>query len=221
MVLIITTFFTSLSTEFNIPLKTLEDTWDRLIKEKRKTKVKKPISVEEKRKYKYKMELYRDNLEYTSSELKDLCIKAGLKTTGTKAQMIHRLTTGEGKVKKPKGYVGGYRFSTVSADIMEKKNRSLIDKIRSGCVKFKVARNKHGNYENTETGIVVDRTTSVARGVQLSDGTVRQLYSEDIEKCREFNVEYEVAEELNRTITQSVQEQERMRSTHRRRLRGR
>jgi len=172
----------------------------KLERTEKKKRRKKEKTEEEKRHYRHKMEKYRDECSYTLAELKDLCKLAGLKTGGIKSVLKHRLKTGEGKAVKAKGDIGGYTFSSLSAKIMEEKNRSLISRIKDGCVKFKVSKNKYGNYENTESGIIINSTTNIAIGVQNDDGTVRSLLPDDINICRKFNISYEVAEELHDTI---------------------
>lgn len=177
---------------------------ERKMKE-RKTK-KKVMTADEKRRHKYKMEEYRDNMSYTLAEMKDLCRREGLKTSGSKDVLKQRLITGEGKVVKPKGDIGGYTFSSLSSKIMGEKNRSLIAKIKDGGVKFKISLNTHGNYMNKETRIVVDSTTQVAIGVQNDDGTIQQLFPEDIEVCRKYDLDYDVGENLHQSIEEAVKD---------------
>ena len=57
--------------------------------------------------------------------------------------------------------------------------------------------NKHGNMEHTETNIVFDTTSKKAIGVQLENGTVRQLSQDDFNICNKFNFDYDIPINLN------------------------
>jgi hypothetical protein len=123
-----------------------------------------------------------DNLN--KQELIKLCKDKGFKSTGTKADMIQRLTNGEAPppAKKQQTAPSG---------------PPVIQKITSVIPNVSIRRNNHGNFEHSDTGLIFNNKTKKVIGKQNDNGTVDNLTSEDIETCKQYKFQYELPENLD------------------------
>lgn len=113
-------------------------------------------------------------------EVKDICRKEGIKITGLSKEAL--ITAYLEKIKLSEE--GSPRHIS-TAKFMEKPDP------------IHIRLNKHGNMEHTETGIVFDSDTKKAIGIQLTDGTVKQLSQDDFNICNKFNFDYDIPINLN------------------------
>jgi len=113
-------------------------------------------------------------------EVKDICRKEGIKITGLSKEAL--ITAYLSKIKLNEE--GSPRHIS-TAKFMEKPDP------------IHIRLNKHSNMEHTETGIVFDPDTKKAIGIQLTDGTVKQLSQDDFNICNKFNFDYDIPIKLN------------------------
>lgn len=71
----------------------------------------------------------------------------------------------------------------------KEKEVPAVKKMNEGKTKLSVNKNKHGNYEHTQTNLVLDKDSKEVYGKQVGD-KVAPLSEEDIEKCKKFNFKY-------------------------------
>ncbi len=78
----------------------------------------------------------------------------------------------------------------------KEKEAPVVKKMNEGKSKLAVNKNKHGNYEHTETHLVLDKTSKEVYGKQVGDKVV-SLTEEDIEQCKKYNFKYKLPESLS------------------------
>ena len=115
----------------------------------------------------------------TKPELEKMCKSKGLKTKGTKAELIELLSNEESK-------------KTILRT-QENINTKLIAKVPSIAIK----RNKFNNFEHEETSFVFDNKEKKVYGKQNSDGTISQLTKEDINLCNKYKFAYIIPDNLD------------------------
>jgi hypothetical protein len=152
------------------------------VKKEEKVDDKKEEIVEEKEK---------DDKNYekmTRTELIGLCKQNGLKISGTKDELIQRLTSMMTQRK-------------LSPITKKEPTANIIKKLSQNTSTIEVKRNKFGNYEHAESGIVFDKEDKVACGLQNLDGSVRELDDEAIEQCKKYKFQYKLPENLDKSKT--------------------
>ena len=122
-------------------------------------------------------------------ELVELCKSKGIKHTGTKANLITRLSGAEEKIASPKATPAKKQVVS-SAPVIKK----LVAKIPSVAIR----RNQFGNFEHAETGFIFDNKTQKVTGKQNDKGEVDPLTSEDINICNKYKFVYELPENLDK-----------------------
>ena len=81
-------------------------------------------------------------------------------------------------------------------EIKENKEPSVLKSIKENSGKIEITKNKFGNYEHVQTGLVFN-TKKLVYARQKSDGDLIDLVSEDIELCRKYKLPYKLPENLN------------------------
>lgn len=178
----IQTYIARISKQYNINENELKSIWSGNSE----------LTTEPKAKPENKEKSELDNLN--KQELIKLCKDKGLKSTGTKADMIQRLTNGEtAPVKKQQT-----RPEIASAP-------TVIQKITATIPNVSIRRNQFGNFEHSDTSLVFNNKTKKVIGKQNNSGTVDNLTPEDIETCKQHKFQYELPENLdNKTSLTSV-----------------
>ena len=131
-----------------------------------------------------------DNKELTSlskPELASLCKIKGYKTSGTKQDLIDRLSQSTTKKSTTK---------TVK-DKEQGKEPKIITSIQSSIQAVKIKKNTFGNFEHSETGFIFNKESQEVVGKQNQDGQVIPLTDSDIELCNKFKFKYVVPETIN------------------------
>ena len=118
-------------------------------------------------------------------ELKNLCKEKGLPVSGKKDDLIERLIKGPPKEAPKKQTV---IKKTICEQLIEQRQTLTL------------RRNKWGNYEHPETGLVINKDRKVF-GRQKDTGDLEPITSDIIELCKEHNLSYVLPENLN---TQTV-----------------
>ena len=133
-------------------------------------------------------------------ELVELCKAKGIKHTGTKAEIISRLSGGEEKTAAPK---------TTSVKKQVASSAPVIKNLVAKIPTIPIRRNQFGNFEHAETSFIFDSKTQKVTGKQNDDGTVDPLTPEDINICNKYKFLYELPENLDKkTGLEDVQVEE-------------
>lgn len=122
------------------------------------------------------------------NELIAHCKAKGLKTTGTKQELIDRLTNGAAPEKKP--------LSTAAVP-KKQVDPPVINKLQSAIQTVQIKKNAFGNFEHSETGLIFDKNSQKVIGRQSSGGKVDSLTDDDIELCNKYKFKYDIPENLN------------------------
>lgn len=120
------------------------------------------------------------------AELKVICKKHGLKMTGTKDNLIKAIEEFEAQKSNP-----------VEKSPQIDKNK-VIEKLNQMAPTIVCRRNQFGNYEHPPSKLVLDRNTKKVIGKQCEDGSLEELDSDDIEKCKLYKFEYDLPENLDK-----------------------
>ncbi len=73
----------------------------------------------------------------------------------------------------------------------------VVKKLLASAPLHKLARNKFGNFEHTETKLVFDKDDKIVIGKQDPGGDILDLTDEDIEICKQFKFNYRLPENLD------------------------
>lgn len=125
----------------------------------------------------------------TKNELVDLCKAKGFKVTGTKSDLIERLTS---------------TSSSKEIVVVEKSREKIVHKepevirhLSANIPTVPIRKNVFGNYEHAETSLLFDEKTRRVIGKQNEDGTVASLSKSDIDLCNKYKFQYEIPSNLN------------------------
>jgi hypothetical protein len=125
--------------------------------------------------------------QLSKPELISHCKARGLKCTGSKAELITRLSEPENaSSSKPKP-------KTTTPVVKSSIHKMLKSQITS----VTIERNKFNNYEHSATRFVFDRATEQVIGKQNSNGNIDPLTKDDIEICNKHKFKYTLPENLN------------------------
>lgn len=117
-------------------------------------------------------------------ELKALCKEKGLPVSGTKTELIERITASDTKTTtepKPKKQPKKQQ----PKNILTKPVFTHLETHRQPIV---IQRNIHGNFEHLETKLVFNPSKKVY-GVQTEDGMIRALSFGDLENIHKYHFE--------------------------------
>ena len=139
------------------------------------------------------MELTREKiLSSTKDVLMAFCKSKNVKQSGKKEEIIERLlgllnddTKVESKPVQSKSVKSAASMPAVLIKVAEKVGTPEIRK------------NKFGNYEHFESGIVLNNETKMAIGHQNTTGKVDSLTDNDIETCKKYKFKYTLPENLS------------------------
>lgn len=99
----------------------------------------------------------------------------------------------------------------------EQKDKEVIDRLVTKNTEkevkktepvLSISKNKFGNYEMVDTGLVFDPKNKQVIGTQNSNGSIDPLTVEDIQLCKEYNFKYLVPDKLKNTTKDSDSEEE-------------
>lgn len=149
----------------------------------------------------------------SKSELVAQCKVKNLKISGTKEELIARLT----------GEVNPQREQTRSVkpkedkpkEVKPSKNKAkpvpaepkIFKNIQTTISSIKLRYNSFGNCEHRETGIVFDKNKMIAIGKQSEDGRVLPLMKEDYNICNQYKLPYVLPDNLISTKKDVVVEE--------------
>lgn len=124
------------------------------------------------------------------ADLKGLCKKKGLKTTGNKSDLLTRVLKGETESIQEKAKAKPTKTkSPVTA--------TVIKKLSNANTTIPIRKNSHGNHEHPETSFVFDPKTKKVTGKQNENGQVDPLTEEDIDICNKYKFSYMLPDNLD------------------------
>lgn len=133
-------------------------------------------------------------MKLSKKELSEMCKAKKLPVSGTKNDLIKRLLEGE---KQPKIFSKDENIDrtkskgkTSQPEVIKK----LVEKIPT----IEIRRNAFGNFEHSETHLVINNTTKKIYGRQNEDGTVSELTPQDIDLCHKYKFLYDIPENLDK-----------------------
>lgn len=128
-------------------------------------------------------------------ELVALCKSKGLKTTGTKIDLISRLIGKNDEQQKPISKSSKKQVPTHPA--VEQK--PVVSKlIKPHISNIEIRRNKYGRYEHSETKLVFDQLTQKVVGKQdYESGYITPLTPDGIELCKKYKFQYVIPDNLD------------------------
>jgi hypothetical protein len=172
-------YINEVSNKYNIDKNDLFKMWNKDIKEKDDNVTYEPI-----------VEPTSKNTNFSSlskNELVELCKLKGLKTRGTKAELIETLSQNDSKLMKKSG----------SKKSNSPQDKSVIKKLVAKIPNIPIKRNKFDNFEHVETSFIFDKDKKVY-GKQNPDGTIKPLSKEDIDLCNKYKFSYYIPDNLDK-----------------------
>ena len=138
------------------------------------------------------------------AELAAHCKTRGLKISGTKAELIQRLT-GEAPTLSATPTTKAPAVKKVPVPEVEPKIKSLIQATQAS---YRITKNEFQNYWHAESGLVYDKPSMLFVGRQMPSGTIAPLNDEDIETCNRFKFKYTMPTTLASTGKKEADETE-------------
>lgn len=142
----------------------------------------------------------------SKKELENHCKLRGLKLSGTKQELIDRLTGGVDGSANANASANASSSSTKpvskkrkteAESVPEPIGKDVIKTIQSKIQLVKIEKNKHNNFEHSETHFVFDRSSQQVIGKQNENGSIDQLTADDIQLCNKYKFRYILPDNLN------------------------
>jgi hypothetical protein len=179
-------FIENIATKFNLNQNELQTIWNNNSTTTKTTTTQKVSNIDD-----------SELSKMLKSELISLCKSKGLKTTGTKQELIDRLSSTETKpalVQKT--------LPTATKTSVTKKETSVTAPVAKVLVantpQISIRRNQFGNYEHPETSFVFDKQNKKVIGKQNDTGNIDELTAEDIDICNQYKFDYVLPGNLNK-----------------------
>jgi len=125
----------------------------------------------------------------TKDMLAAMCKKKGLKMSGKKEELVSRLLDSLSSSSST-------TTSTKPSSNSKKDDSPVVKAAKASIGELAIRRNKHGNFEHMQTGLVFN-TEKQVYGKQLDSGEVKALTSEDIETCKKYKFPFKLPDNLN------------------------
>ena len=119
-------------------------------------------------------------------ELIEICKVKNLIVSGTKNDLIKRITDSESSKNKS------------MESFLPKGENNIIKNLTSKIQSIQIKRNNFGNFEHAETKFLFNNTTKKVYGKQNDDGTVSELTTDDINICHKYKFAYDIPENLDK-----------------------
>ena len=122
-------------------------------------------------------------------ELQALCKNKGIKSSGTKKELIERLDEADNMKKEQ-----------INAETNKKVvvEQPVFKKVTPKSLTVAIRRNQWGNHEHPETCLVFDKNTKKVIGKQNDNGSIDDLIQSDIDLCNKYKFEYNIPENLDK-----------------------
>jgi len=136
----------------------------------------------------------------TKDMLAAYCKKRGLKMSGKKEELVQRLldclSSNVSSSSSSSTSNSSSSSSSSKSSSSKKEEPSILKNIKESSGKVEVNRNKFGNYEHSQSGLVFN-TNKLVYARQLPSGELADLVVEDIELCKKYKLPYKLPENLN------------------------
>lgn len=147
-------------------------------------------------------------LKLSKNELVEHCKRRNIKVTGTKNDLIERLTGTKQDTETPK--VVSKPASKITS-VQKKVNESAQAEVVKGLfqvksIAYKIVKNEHGNFWHSETQLVYDRDLKKFYGKQNSNGRIINMTEEDVETCNKYKFPFVMPENMINTDKVTVTE---------------
>lgn len=129
----------------------------------------------------------------TKDMLAAMCKKKGLKMSGKKEELVSRLLD---SLSSSSSSATSASTSTKPSSNSKKDDSPVVKAAKASIGELAIRRNKHGNFEHMQTGLVFN-TEKQVYGKQLDSGEVKALTSEDIETCKKYKFPFKLPDNLN------------------------
>jgi hypothetical protein len=179
---VIQEFCEKLSKKYNVPKSDLYSCWNN-----------QQLSSDTEEK---KVEVVELTVEKANTSTKDFlmafCKSKGLKQSGTKDEVLKRVLEHLDKNKKSD------KVEKIEVKKVEKSSQpSIVKALSEKSSSMQIQKNKFGNYEHFESGLVFNNDTGNVIGFQNKNGKVDSLTDETIELCKKYKFTYKLPENLN------------------------
>ena len=139
-----------------------------------------------------KKEVVELTVEKANTSTKDFlmafCKSKGLKQSGTKDEVLKRVLEYLDKNKKSEKN---------EKNEVKKVDKSIVKILSEKSSSMQIQKNKFGNYEHFDSGLVFNNDTGNVIGFQNKNGKVDSLTDETIELCKKYKFTYKLPENLN------------------------
>ena len=180
-------FLEEVSKKFNIDKTSLRNIWDSIWEEETASHSNSQVVQQTQ-----PLQVTNELLKLGKTELIAHCKAKGLKTTGTKQELVDRLSG-----------------NVVTKANVKSKSKAAPQPVEPKVIKklvqsIEIKRNSFGNYEHTETHLLFNKDSHEVIGKQDPGGDVLSLTDEDIETCNKYKFKYIVPENLNTKSSNKV-----------------
>lgn len=202
----ITTFSTKVANEYNINKDDILTIWNKLVnKDENPAENKKRKSVQKPTEVKDEVVFDKEDLIKISGMNKDglvaVCKQRGLKVSGKKDDLLKRIIE-HAKMDNPnitKEKPAEKKVKSTKKLIKNKEDdKKVLKTINAMTPIIQIKRNRFGNYEHGDSGLIFDRDDQVVIGKQNHDGFVLDLTDDDISLCKKYKFNYKLPENLDK-----------------------
>lgn len=202
----ITTFAAKVANEYNINKDDILKIWNKLVnKDEKPAENKKRKSVPKPAEIKDEVIFDKEDLIKISGMNRDglvaVCKQRGLKVSGKKDELLKRIIE-HAKMENPnisQEKPAEKKVKSTKKLIKNKEDdKKVLKAINAITPIIQIRRNRFGNYEHGDSGLIFDRDDQVVIGKQNHDGCVLDLTDEDISLCKKFKFNYKLPENLDK-----------------------
>jgi hypothetical protein len=173
----------------------------------KKVEIKNEKSEEKKEKTVIISEEPADLLKLSKDALAAICKSHGLKVSGKKEELLNRILEfkkkSTDKTDEKNKDIPREKSKEIAAK--SKTTKKLIKHTEPDVIKnanlsltIQIKRNKFGNFEHFESGLIFDKDDKVVIGRQEGDGTIIDLTDDDIMICKKFKFNFKMPENLDK-----------------------
>lgn len=127
----------------------------------------------------------------TKDYLMAYCKSKGLKQSGKKEEIIQRILESLGSSTSTSVPV----VKTISKTKMA--TATVLTSVIENAGTIEVRKNKFGNEEHFESGLVFNKESKIVFGHQNANGKIDSLTDKDIESCKKYKFQYKLPENLS------------------------
>jgi hypothetical protein len=188
-------FFKTLSKKYELDENELVSLWNgkesSVVEKKKSPKKTESPKLETQKEDKKEPEITKEKImTATRDMLAAMCKAKGLKMSGKKDELVQRLLESLGNSDKKEV------VKKTPPKSSKKEEPVVLKTVKEKSGHLEIRKNKFGNFEHVETGLVFNGDKMVY-GRQMEDGGVSELLPEDIEACKKYKFPYKLPENLS------------------------